>query len=267
MCALALLVTAGCEVGWDEQPAAELGLVAECSLAGAGVYSPYVARGSYPVGTPVEVPWRGAESGYPGGMEDFRGYSSLPATVECSFDKDARSHLDVTSGCLDAVLTGDGRYDRGRAFMDAKNQFRMLALAYDGERSLPAKWTDQGTEFRFFHAGQTADDSTPGIKAFVRYRSEDDLYVALWRFDGVVQIKRKWCGRYETLAVDRHFGPPSPRAWHRMRFEAVGDKLSLWLDDELALEASDGTFSWGTAGIRIDSADATYLDDWAVYEP
>ena len=107
----------------------------------------------------------------------------------------------------------------------------------------------------------------PGFKAFLRYRTEYDLYVASWRADGVVQIQKKQCGKYTALKIDKTYGPPSQNKWHTIKFEAVGDKLSLWLDGKLAMTVNDSTFSWGTAGIRIDSYDGSYIDNWKVYAP
>ncbi len=52
-----------------------------------------------------------------------------------------------------------------------------------------------------------------------------------------------------------------------MGFEAVGDDLRLYLDDALVLSATSSSLSWGTAGIRIDSADGSYIDDWTIYQP
>ena len=33
------------------------------------------------------------------------------------------------------------------------------------------------------------------------------------------------------------------------------------------MTVNDSTFSWGTAGIRIDSFDGSYIDNWKVYAP
>jgi hypothetical protein len=242
-----------------------------CALGAPGVYTPFAAAGAHPSGPVGDLEWAGSEESdgvaYPAGDEDFRGYGSdLPERVECSDEKWLRSHLDVTSGCLDAVQVGS--YTRGLIGADGDDYFRALALGYaPGDPDHPIKWTDQGVEYRFLHKGKTSDHSNPGFKAFVRYRSEDDLYVATWRFDGVVQILSKLCGEYASLAVDTEYGPPSPDVFHTIRFEAVGDTLQLFLDDDLALTATSGTLSWGTAGIRIDSADGAYIDDWSVYQP
>ncbi len=244
-----------------------------CALGAPGVYSPFGERGGYPSGPVDTMPWTGiAETGatnaYPSGVEDFSGYGdALPEVVECSDDKHRRSHLDVTAGCLEAVALGTS-YTRGLIETDAHDYFRALALGFTPDDSLhPIKWTDQGIEYRFFHSGKSGNASNPGFKAFARYRSEDDLYVASWRFDGVVQIQHKLCGQYAALAVNKEYGAPSPDVWHSIRFEAVGDNLALYLDGELALTATSSSLSWGTTGIRIDSADGAYIDDWKVYQP
>lgn len=235
-----------------------------------GVYSPYAAAGSYPSGTVDELPWRGIYRGgdghaYPAGLEDFRGYGpTLPVTVECASAKGRRDHVDVTAGCLRAVRTGDGQYKRGQVDATSDGYFRALALGYLEGDDQVVKWTDQTVDYRFHHDGRTGASGNPGFKAFVRYRSEDDLYVASWRFDGVVQIQRKLCGEYTTLAM-RVRAAPARGEWHRLRFEAIGDRLRLFLDGDLVLSATSETFSWGTAGIRIDSADGALIDDWRVY--
>jgi hypothetical protein len=260
---------AGClEVGGDGDEIEEAGAASTtCSLDRAGVYSPYAAAGWYPSGPVAAMPWRGATSGYPDGDEDFRAYDPLPVTVECASNKSRRTHLDVTAGCLIATATGDGRYQRGQVRTTADGYFRALALGHADGESLPVKWTDQAVEVRFLHHGRTGTAGNPGFKLFARYRSEDDLYVASWRFDGAVQIQRKLCGDYSTLAVRRDLAPPSPDVWHWIRFEALGDDLTLYLDDKPVLHAAAHTFSWGTAGIRIDGADGAYLDDWTVSDP
>lgn len=233
-------------------------------------YSPYNLVGSYPSGPVRDMPWCGLHSSYPDGTEDFSLYSpqpGVPDEIECSSGKSKHDHLDVTSGCLDAVLIGsENQYTRGQV-RAPDSDFRVIALGYDGDNPLPIKWTDCGTRFRFFHKGKTGDTNWPGIKAFIRYRTEDDLYVASWRFDRVVQIQRKWAGAYTVLAIDDDFEPPAADAWHWFAFEALGARLRLFLDETLVMEVSSSTFSWGTAGIRIDSADGCYLDDWSVYQP
>lgn len=224
------------------------------SCVSASSYTPYGQIG-HPSGAVDEYPWTG---------EAFERYAPpLPATVECASAKGRRTHLDVTAGCLRAVEVG-GKYARGQIVATADGAFRALALGRTAATAPPVKWTDQSIEYRFHYKGTSGAGTNPGFKAFARYRSEDDLYVASWRVDGVAQIQKKQCGKYTALAVDDRAGVPSAGAWHRLRFDAIGDELALYLDDELVLAATDPTFSWGTAGIRADAMNGAYLDDWRV---
>ena len=239
-------------------------LTATCNEA-ADTYTPVQVTGS-PSGSLTQFPWRGIGSTYPDGDEAFSGYgSALPATVECSDDKAQRDYLDVTAGCLDAVAVG--AYTRGQIHAEADDAFRMVALGYAAGSAAPVKWTDAGVAYRFYYRAQAGTLNNPGFKAFLRYRTEDDLYVASWRTDGVVQIQRKRCGVYTPLVVLPTFGAPTANAWHTIQFTAVGTQLALALDGTQVATATDGTFSWGTAGVRIDAMDGAYLDDWRVFAP
>jgi hypothetical protein len=246
-----------------EDNSADEAVTTACTEA-AGTYTPFTAAGS-PNGTVAQYPWRGASSSYPDGDEAFSGYGTpLPVTVECSDGKSARDYLDVTAGCLSAVAIGT--YTRGQIHAESDDAFRMVALGRNGA-SPPVKWTDAGVEYRFHYTQQVGTANNPGFKAFLRYRTEDDLYVASWRTDGVAQIQRKRCGVYTPLAVVPSYGAPTANAWHTIRFTVVGDTLTLILDGKTAVTAHDSTFSWGTAGVRIDAMDGAYLDDWRVFAP
>jgi hypothetical protein len=261
--AVALVVCAGCisEQATSDETAELVG----CPGEGSSVYTPFTS-GSSPTGTVAEYPWRGTTSSYPDGVEDFRGYSSLPTTVECSNNKGQRNYLDVTDGCLSAVAISNGEYTRGQIHGDPSGYFRALALGHD-DTDAPTKWTDQAVEYRFYYSKPTGDISYPGFKAFARYRTEYDLYVASWRMDGVAQIQKKQCGNYTILKLDKTYGAPSPNAWHTIKFVANGNKLDLYLDGDHAISTTDDTFTWGTAGMRIDSMDNSYIDDWKIEMP
>jgi len=231
----------------------------------AATYTPY-AGGSSPSGTVAQYPWRGTSSTYPNGDEAFAGYgTALPTTVECSSAKSMRTHLDVTAGCLSAVAIGS--YTRGQIQAESDDAFRMVALGHTANNSAPVKWTDTGVQYRFYYSAQHGTLNNPGFKAFLRYRTEDDLYVASWRTDGVVQIQRKQCGIYTPLKILPSYGAPSKNAWHTLKFTAVGPTLTLTLDGKQVIQVNDSNFSWGTAGIRVDAMDGAYLDDWQVFAP
>jgi hypothetical protein len=245
-------VGAGCVIDDEDTP---------FTCGDPDAYTPYETT-LLPSGDTAALPWRGDTASYPNGREAFDVYSSGTA-IECGSTKDRRSHLDVTSGCLTAVAMSDGAYHRAQVSLTDNAAFRALAIGHaSGER---VKWTDQRGEYRFYYSGETGDGANPGFKVFARYRTEDDLYVASWRFDGVVTIQKKQCGEYTSLARLEGQPVPSLATWHRIRFDAIGTTLSLYLDDKLALTAEDSAFGWGTVGIRIDGTTGTYLDDWRVY--
>jgi hypothetical protein len=255
----AVLAFAGC-VSDEEELAldTEDETTSETDSELGSTYTPFT--GTSTTGPASTYTWKGYRTTYPAGMEDMRGYT-LPATVECSSSKSTRSHLDVTAGCLKAVAVGS--YSRGQIQSTSDGAFRVVALPFAGSETNPMKWTDQSNEFRFYYTSTSGPGVDPGFKAFVRYRSENDLYVASWRMDGKVNIKKKQAGTYKTLA-EITMPKPSAGAWHRIRFDAIGTRLELYLDGTKVLSATDSAFSWGTAGIRTDAMTGAYLDEWTV---
>jgi hypothetical protein len=230
---------------------------ADSELA-SSTYTPFT--GTSTTGPATTYPWKGYKTTYPAQNEDFRGYG-LPSTVECSSSKSTRSHLDVTAGCLKAVSIGS--YSRGQIEPTSDGAFRAVALPFTGSETHPLKWTNQSNQVRFYYPGFAGPGVDPGFKLFVRYRTEMDLYVASWRQDGLVNIKRKQGGTYTTLVQASH-PKPSTNTWHTMRFDAVGTRLDFYIDGTKVLSTSDSAFSWGTSGIRTDATPGAYLDEWTV---
>ena len=221
-------------------------------------YTPYSME-THPTGTVTAMPWRGAGTTYPASNEDFRDYT-MPAMVECSNNKGTRSHLDVTAGCLNAI-TGT----RGQIVSTDGGAFRTLALGYtQADPAHAIRWTDQSIEYSFFYTATSGAGVLPGFKAFARYNTEDDLYVASWRTDGVAQIQKKQCGVYTALKVLKTFGAPAPNTWHRMRLDAIGNTLELYLDGVKVITVTDNAFASGTMGIRTDAMTGALIDDWRV---
>jgi len=231
----------------------------DSELSSGDTYTPFTGA-SVASGPASTYRWQGYQTSYPSQNEDFRGYA-LPSTVECSSSKSTRSHLDVTAGCLTA--TPIGSYSRGKITATSAGAFRVVALPFASGQTSPMKWTDQHNEYRFYYTGSSGAGVDPGFKAFVRYRSEMDLYAASWRFDGNINIKKKQNGVYTTLA-SKSFPKPTTNTWHTMRFDAVGSRLDLYLDGTKVFSVTDSTFSWGTSGIRTDATNGAYIDSWSV---
>lgn len=217
---------------------------------GSDVYDPFPGgHGQYPRGDSDTYGWRG---------EDFESYSD-GELVEASSGKSRRSHLEVTSGVLQARhVNGSQVYRRG--WTDTYN-FRVLSRATSGGAKV--RFTDVSNRARVhlkaWHANVSA---TSGAHLFARYQTENDLYVASLRNDGKVTIKRKHCDIYTTLkSAPFSQGPVQTGKWYSLRFDVEGQRLRFYVDGNLELEAFDGELSWGTTGIRTDKADI-YIDDW-----
>jgi hypothetical protein len=228
-----------------------------------GTYAFYPGTGFYPSGSSEVYPW---QTPVGTAFEGFESYAD-GALIESSANKASQSHLEVTSGTIYATYIGPSRYRRAKTEDD---NFRMLLQGLSN--GLRVKWTDQAIESRFYIAAwHPTDESWQGVHLFVRYRTEDDLYVASLRHDGSVHIKKKQCGQYTPLKSELlrdHNGNPRPfnlKQWYTLTFAAIGNHLEFSVDGVPQLSVTDGTFSWGTAGIRTDYA-TVYLDDIILYD-
>jgi hypothetical protein len=226
-------------------------------------YEFYPGTGFYPSGSSEFYPW---QTPVGTAFEGFESYAN-GALIESSADKERQSHLEVTSGALYAKYVGPSLYRRAK--IEAYN-FRMLIQGLSN--GLRVKWTDQAIESRFYiDAWQTSDNSWQGVHLFARYRTANDLYVASFRSDGSVYIKKKQCGLYTTLAsghsLDQNSNPRpfNLKQWYTLTFATIGNHLELSIDGVPQLAVTDGTFSWGTAGIRTDYA-TVYLDDLTLFD-
>jgi hypothetical protein len=254
----------GCVVG-EADTAAITADASHCSAYPPGTYTPYSAPGTYPRGAVATLPWRGPDATYPNGDENFSAYSP-GELVGCSDDKSLRTYLNVTDGCLYAQTAAGAM--GGKVDATSEGYYRAVALGFlPNDYDHPARWTDQAVSYRFRYSAQTGNVGNPGFKAFARYRTEEDLYVGSWRTDGVVQIQRKQCGDYTPLVIDFNHAAPSPDVWHTIELDAVGTQLSLYLDGQLAVQATDRAFSSGTAGMRIDSMNGAAIAEWRVFAP
>lgn len=241
-----------------------------------GPYNPnpgdvYPGTGWYPSGPVEDFPWWvPPEQQF--GTETFAGYAHNEVIDAPPAIQQPRSHLVVTSGTLTAKhihYDAQGNpVDWRRAFSSDYN-FRML-VRNDSSNS-PVKWTDGTVEARVYvDAWQPTNESWQGVHLFARYRSDDDNYVVSLRRDNTVVIKRERCHSYVDLATGAFVGAGGvPRVfetkrWYTLAFQVEGNILRFYIDNVLQLQATDGTFSWGTFGLRSDYANL-YIDYLFVY--
>ena len=204
------------------------------------VYDQYPGdRAIYPKGRPIEYP-------YP--SQYFQEYS-VGEVIGKSSAKDPNAPLIVTSG----ELTCADYQGKKQAFTDTYN-FRMLMNGMD-DKGVRVGWTDSITNASLTPVAMNSNGpSWAGMHLFSRYQTSNDLYVASYRFDGKVTIKKKIAGKYTTLAVES-VGKPVMGESYLLQFTVKGDTLSFFVNGLKKASVTDSNLVWGTSGVRLDYCD------------
>ena len=102
-----------------------------------------------------------------------------------------------------------------------------------------------------------------GVHLFSRYQTENDLYVASLRVDGLIVIKKKIKGHYTTLAQKKSRIVLELQKEYTFTFSAMNNNLRLTVTDQTtieSLEAVDSDLRCGTGGLRLDNIEC-YIRD------
>ena len=204
------------------------------------VYNPYPGDPNrYPKGSPLEYP-------YP--SQYFSNYS-VGEIIATSRNKNDNDPMIATSG----TLVCQEYQGKKMAFTDTHN-FRLLYNGMD-TNGVRVGWTDSISNVMFIPVANQPDKPTwAGMHLFARYRTSDDLYVASYRFDGQVTIKKKINGKYTTLGQE-FIGVPELGESYRLQFTCKGDRLSFFVNGSRKLSSNDSSLTWGMSGIRMDYTD------------
>jgi len=216
-------------------------------FSSSSVYDHYPGnRDQYPLGTPSQYP-------YP--KEDFQQYADNTVIAQSSA-KDPDADLIVTSGTLLCKLINGIK----QGFTTNYN-FRMLCNPMDRTIGKRVRLTDfKTTYFGTVDRWHSGLPNWAGLHIFMRYQTENDLYVASYRFDGKATIKKKVGGTYTSLkVVTVPTGPPQTGKEYTLAFEVEGPNLRYYIDNNLIAETTDTDLAWGTTGVRMDYSDS-YVD-------
>eukprot|EP00121_Abeoforma_whisleri_P006008 Awhi_evm1s5455 len=172
----------------------------------------------------------------------------------------SKNNVIATSGILTAKMHESGAT---QAYTETHN-LRLLSNPIDqNNNSKKIGWTNSLTAVKGMV--QEWHENPPvwsGFHIFSRFTSSDDLYVASYRIDGKVTIKKKIRGEYTTL-TEKLIEKPVLGQWLKFWFECHGDQLRYFIDEKLMLEAKDDDLNWGTCGVRIDYSN-TFIEYIAV---
>lgn len=106
-----------------------------------------------------------------------------------------------------------------------------------------------------------------GVRWFglmARYKDPQSYYYVTLRSDNTISLRRLYSGQITVLATAAL--PVTAGQTYRLRFEAIGKSLRVYVDGKLAVQALDDRFTDGQAGFAMFKASAQY-DNVRVSEP
>jgi hypothetical protein len=115
-------------------------------------------------------------------------------------------------------------------------------------------WTHQSIEADITPTAFNGSDRWFGLA--VRYQDPGNYYYVTVRSTGVVQLKRNVNGQFVTLGTGNtavHLNTP-----YRVRLEAIGTLLRVFVNDSVIAEAWDTALAHGQAGVMMYKAAADY---------
>jgi pectate lyase len=97
-----------------------------------------------------------------------------------------------------------------------------------------------------------------------RHLDDRNYYFLSLRNSNYVSLRKMVDGVATTLATVPL--TVSPATWYSLRLDAVGDRLSGYVDGKLLLEATDSSLARGSSGPVMFKAAADF-DDFAAVQP
>ena len=106
--------------------------------------------------------------------------------------------------------------------------------------------------------------SAPWAGLMARYVDTGDYYYVKVASNGVISLRKLVDGNVHVLAKASSAYPSQERM--TLRLEVVGSSLRVFRNNQLIIEASDGTHTRGTSGLMTNNATAEF-DDYIAYQP
>jgi hypothetical protein len=199
----------------------------------------------------------GTAQSYPFNPKPFSTYTKGQPIAE-SRKKNNNDDYIVTSGVLWCR-----EYNGVTCAYTNTPNFRML-INSKNEKGFRVRYTDFAVTFTVIPVSITEGPNWSGIHIFSRYQTENDLYVASFRVDGQIVIKKKIRGQYTTLAQKKANFLMKFHVRYTLTFTVTGNMLVftvLYNDTKEILKATDNDLTNGTGGIRIDNTECYIGND------
>ena len=208
-------------------------------------------------------PSAGAETGGHGGSAGSlgaagaaeAGAAGTPGNPKLLLDDDfqtggAEQWFEVAGTLWSVALDGD---EGNRAY-----QLTPVFNAFYASAAKDGPWTDQIFEADVKVLAFGGTSSSDVVSLLGRYGNIDNYYAAVLRPDGRVAIRLRLAGASPTTLKASGVLGITTDVWYRMRFELVGDALRLYVDDQLRVEAQDGSLTTGTVALGGDNSAAVF---------
>lgn len=159
---------------------------------------------------------------------------TVPAIIQDDFEQGAGAWMPALSGVWSIATVGTNQVYRQTDLGGAAHSIRT-----------DSNWENQSVQAdirpRVFQSSQ----SWFGLAA--RYRDANNHYYVTVRSDGTLALRKKVNGVLSTLDSARLV--VSPDQPYRVRLEAIGTRIRVYIDERLMLEAIDDSLSRGRAAL------------------
>jgi hypothetical protein len=177
---------------------------------------------------------------------DLTKWGTTPAPLQENFEQGAASRWTPMAGSTFSVVTAGG-----------SKVYRQTAITGDaGSFMTGIDWKNEAIEADIKPTAFDGTDRWVGLA--VRRTDAANYYYATLRKSNAVDIRRIKNGAFVTLAsvplqvvLNRNY---------RVRFEAIGTLLRVYVDGRLALQVHDTALTHGHAGVRMYKARADFDD-------
>ena len=170
-----------------------------------------------------------------------------PAVIQSTFNADAAGWTGISGQFATApAQTGSG--NPGRVYRQSSITGEAIATLNNSD------WTDQAIEADIRPTQFSSNDRWVGLAT--RFTDAANFYYVAVRSSGKVLLRRKVNGAFNTLA-----SAPLQVAIntdYRLRLEAAGDRLRVFVNGVKVLEAHDAALSHGRAALITYMAKADY---------
>lgn len=174
------------------------------------------------------------------------------------FQELARHHFGGDIGMFEPV---DGAWSWGGPFQLKQSSTTGLARILHGH---PTEDQVLRVTARLDGTGTRTSGSQHWIGAFVRYRDTANYYYVTLRSSNLLSLRKLVNGAITELAT-RPFTLVPGRAYD-LRIEAIGDKLVVYVNEEVMLEARDAAHARGRYGVVTYRAEATF-SNYGAWQP